>query len=91
VSSKKKVMVKHYNFAMPAGLYEAVDSLAEERNTTFREVLCQFVAFGLSIDVMMRDPSVKLIKRDRDGDTHILWIWNAYLAPVFPPDRSQQS
>jgi hypothetical protein len=84
-SSKKKVGVRHYNLSMPEGLHEAVNRLSDERGTTFKEALCQLVALGLTIDVIMRDPSMTLLMRDRNGEeTRILWGWNAYV----PSDQS---
>jgi DNA-directed RNA polymerase specialized sigma24 family protein len=68
LTNEDKAKVRYYNFAVPEGLYEAVDKLADERDTTFREALCHLVALGLTIDIIMQDPSVSLFMRDRNGE-----------------------
>ncbi len=88
-SSKKKVGIRHYNLAMPEGLFEAVEKLADELDTSVADVFRQFAKFGLTIDVMLRDPNVSLIIRDREGETRILWMWNTYPASVSPSDQSK--
>lgn len=66
--------VKRYNLVLPMDLFNAVNQLAEEEQTTVVELLRRFIKLGLIAADVARDPNSKLIIREGKQEQEILLL-----------------
>ena len=66
--------MKRYNLVLPTELYEAVEKSAQDRHTTFAEMLRRFIRLGLLAVQLEDSPNAALIIREGQIEKHILLL-----------------
>lgn len=68
----RKSGVKRYSLALPADLYDDLQRVAQERNTTVVELLRRFIKLGLFALEIEDEPGSALIIREGEKEREIL-------------------
>jgi len=50
VAQKEKIQVKHLNISFPMDVYKQVKSVAVDEDTTFKQIVIEYVCQGLGIE-----------------------------------------
>jgi hypothetical protein len=74
MATKAPTTLKRYNLALPPELFERLQAVAREQNTTVVEVLRRFIKLGLIATEIEKRPDAKLIIREGEAETQILLI-----------------
>jgi len=74
VTVKNKKEVKRYNLALPVDLFEEVQRLADERQTTVVDMFRRFVKLGLLAAYLEDQPDAALIIRDGNTERQVLLL-----------------
>ncbi len=73
-AESNQVGVKRYNLVLPMDLFNAIQQIADEEQTTVVEMLRRFIKLGLIAIDIARDPNSKLIIREGNRDQEILLL-----------------
>ena len=65
--SSREPWLRRYQLTLPAHLFESVQWVATQEDTTLLEVLRRFVRLGLLVEELRERPDVALIIREADG------------------------
>jgi hypothetical protein len=66
--------LKRYNLAVPQNLFDDLQRLADERNTTVVELLRKFIKLGLLAAQVEDTPGSALIIREGDRERELIFI-----------------
>lgn len=66
--------VKRYNLVLPEELFNAVQELADQRQTTVVELIRRFIKLGLIAAKLEDTPGAALIIREGDSDQRIVLL-----------------
>jgi hypothetical protein len=66
--------VKRYNLALPRKLFDEIEKIAVERQSTIVDVLKMFIRLGLYAVEIDRDKDAMLIVREGDREREIVLI-----------------
>ncbi len=66
--------VKRYNLVLPEELFNAVQELADERQTTVVDLIRRFIKLGLIAAKLEDTPGAALILREGDSEQRILLL-----------------
>ena len=66
--------IKRYNLALPEELYEELQRLADERQTTVVDLIRRFIKLGLFVTHLEASPDASLIIREKEAETRLILI-----------------
>lgn len=66
--------VKRYNLALPADLFEQVEELAAQKQTTVVHVLRRFIKLGLIASRIEDSPDAALLIREGETEKEIVFL-----------------
>lgn len=65
---------KRYNLVLPSPLFEEVQTLANEQNTSVLELLKRFIKIGLLVAKLSQSPNTAVIIREGDKEREVLFM-----------------
>jgi hypothetical protein len=65
---------KRYNLVLPGHLYEEVQTLADEQNTSVLDLLKRFIKIGLLVAKLSQSPDTALIIREGDREREVMFM-----------------
>jgi hypothetical protein len=65
---------KRYNLVLPSNLYEEVQAVADEQNTSIPDLLKRFIKIGLLVAKLSRSPDTTLIIREGGKERELVFI-----------------
>jgi hypothetical protein len=65
---------KRYNLALPSDLFDEVQKIADNQQTTVVEVLRKFIKLGLVVAKLENDPDAALIIREGNTERKVLLL-----------------
>lgn len=65
---------RRYNLVLPNQLYEEVQSVANEQNTSIPDLLKRFIKIGLLVAKLSRSPDTTLIVREGGKDRELVFV-----------------
>lgn len=68
----KKKQQKRYNLVLPEGLFNRVQELADEEETSVVELLRKFIKLGLLAVDIEKDPDAALLIREKDVERQLV-------------------
>ncbi len=65
---------KRYNLVLPSHLYEEVQTVANEQNTSVLELLKRFIKIGLLVAKLSQSSNAALIIREGDKEREVVFV-----------------
>lgn len=65
---------KRFNISLTEELFEKIEQLANEEDTTITEIFRRFVKIGILTSEVQKKPDAALILREGDVETRILFM-----------------
>lgn len=72
--SEKAMAVKRYNLVLPEELFNEVQRIADDRQTSVVDILRRFIKLGLLADRIEKSPGSALIIREGDIERQIILV-----------------
>lgn len=72
--SEKATGVKRYNLVLPEELFNEVQQIADERQTSVVDILRRFIKLGLLADQIEKSPDSALIIRQGNAERQIILV-----------------
>ena len=72
--ANQKTGGKRYNLVLPTHLYEEVQILADEQDTSVLDLLKRFIKIGLLVVKLSRSPDTSLIIREGGREREVLFV-----------------
>lgn len=71
---EKPIAVKRYNLVLPEDLFNEVQRIADDRQTTVVDILRRFIKLGLLADRIEKSPDSALIIREGEIERQIILV-----------------
>jgi hypothetical protein len=65
---------KRYNLVLPRHLYEEVQTVAKEQNTSIPDLLKRFIKIGLLVAKLSQSPDTTLIIREGNREREVVFV-----------------
>jgi hypothetical protein len=72
--ANQKMGGKRYNLVLPSHLYEEVQTVANEQNTSIPELLKRFIKIGLLVAKLSQSPDTTLIIREGGKEREVVFV-----------------
>lgn len=72
--SEKATAVKRYNLVLPEELFNEVQQIADERQTSVVDILRRFIKLGLLADQIEKSPDSALLIRQGNVERQIILV-----------------
>jgi hypothetical protein len=72
--ANQKTGGKRYNLVLPSHLYEEVQTVANEQNTSIPDLLKRFIKIGLLVAKLSQSPDTTLIIREGGKEREVLFV-----------------
>jgi len=72
--TSKKNALKRYNLVLPEELFDEIQQIADNRQTSVVDILRRFIKLGLLADQIERSPDSGLFIREGNIEKHIILV-----------------
>ncbi len=72
--ANQKIGGKRYNLVLPSHLYEEVQIVAKEQNTSIPDLLKRFIKIGLLVAKLSQSPDTTLIIREGGRERELMFV-----------------
>jgi hypothetical protein len=72
--ANQKIGGKRYNLVLPSHLYEEVQTVAKEQNTSIPDLLKRFIKIGLLVAKLSQSPDTTLIIHEGGRERELMFV-----------------